>query len=103
MDFGISASSTVSNWLSATRYVVLLTATSRDDKLWPESHWLELGKQLKAQGFAAVFPGGSEVEREAGGQAGGCSAGAIAAPALSLPELASVLARARAVVGVIPA
>ena len=100
INFGISAPLTVTNWLPATRFVVLLTATSRDDKLWPESHWLELGSQLKAQGFTAVFPGGSKPERERAARLAAALSGAIAAPALSLPELASVLARASAVVGV---
>ena len=100
INFGISAPSTVTNWLPNARYVVLLTATSRDDKLWPESHWLQLGEQLKAQGFIAVFPSGSQPERERAARLAGELPGAIAAPALSLPELASVLARSSAVVGV---
>ncbi|MBK7416220.1 MAG: lipopolysaccharide heptosyltransferase I [Dechloromonas sp.] len=100
MNFGISAPSTVTNWLPATRYVVLLTATSRNDKLWPESHWQELAKHLKAQGFNAVFPGGSKPERERAARLAAALPGAIAAPTLSLPELAGLLARASAVVGV---
>jgi heptosyltransferase-1 len=100
INFGITAPSTVTAWLPATRYVVLLTATSRDDKLWPEAHWLELAKQLKAQGFTAIFPGGSKPERERAARLAGALPDAIAAPALGLPELASVLARASAVVGV---
>jgi heptosyltransferase-1 len=100
MNFGITAPSTVASWLPATRYVVLLTATSRDDKLWPETHWLELAAQLKAQGFSAVFPGGSQLELERAARLAAALPGAIAAPALSLPELAGVLAQASAVVGV---
>ena len=100
INFGLVSPSTVTNWLPAARYVVLLTATSRDDKLWPESHWLALANQLKAQGFSAVFPGGSTPERERAARLAAALPGAIAAPALSLPELASVLAQASAVVGV---
>jgi heptosyltransferase-1 len=91
---------TVTDWLPGSPFVVLLTATSRDDKLWPESHWLELAKQLKSQGFTAVYPGGSKVERERATRLAAGQPGAIAAPAMSLPQLASVLARASAVVGV---
>jgi heptosyltransferase-1 len=100
MNFGISAPLTVTDWLPGSPFVVLLTATSRDDKLWPESHWLELAKQLKSQGFTAVYPGGSKVERERATRLAAGQPGAIAAPAMSLPQLASVLARASAVVGV---
>lgn len=100
MNFGIAAPSTVTSWLTAKRYVVLLTATSRDDKLWPEAHWLALASQLKEQGLTAVFPGGSQPERERAARLAAALPGAIAAPALGLPELASLLVRASAVVGV---
>lgn len=99
-DFGIAAPSSAPVWLPKTPYLVLLTATSRDDKLWPEAHWLELGRQLKALGFIAVFPGGSVLERERAARLAAALPEAIAAPALSLPELATILAQASAVVGV---
>src|SRR5918996_5682418 len=41
-------------------YVVLLTMTSRADKLWPDERWMELGRGL---GAPAVLPWGSEAER----------------------------------------
>lgn len=58
-------------------YAVLLTATSRDDKLWPEDHWIALGRALLAAGLDLRLPGGSPRERE--------RAGRIAA-ALNAPE-----------------
>lgn len=44
--------------------VVLVHGTSRADKCWPETHWLELGGRLIAQGFSVALPHGSEEERE---------------------------------------
>ena len=44
-------------------YAVLLTMTSRADKLWPEASWIELGRLLAARGVRAVLPWGSEDER----------------------------------------
>lgn len=99
-DFGISAPLASAVWQLPKPYLVLLTATSRDDKLWPEAHWLALGQQLREQRLISVFPGGSPLERERAARLASALPEAIAAPAMSLPELASLLAGARAVVGV---
>ena len=34
------------DWLPKGRYIVLLHATSRAEKLWDESSWIALGKYL---------------------------------------------------------
>lgn len=99
-DYGIEAAATAFPWLPHRPYVVFLTATSRDDKLWPEDHWLALGRALNSQGFSAVLPGGNPVERERAARLAAGIPGAIAAPPMSIPELASLLAGARAAVGV---
>ena len=57
-DYGIAAAPAEFDWLPARPYVVCLTATSRDDKLWPEAHWQALGESLRALGYRAVLPGG---------------------------------------------
>jgi heptosyltransferase-1 len=51
-------------WLGADRLVVLLTATSRDDKLWDERHWCELGQALLERGLTPVLPAGNALERQ---------------------------------------
>ena len=48
----------------ARRCVALVHGTSRADKCWPESHWLELGRRLIARGFLPGLPHGSDAERE---------------------------------------
>jgi heptosyltransferase I len=48
----------------ARRCVALVHGTSREDKCWPESHWLELGRRLIARGFLPGLPHGSDAERE---------------------------------------
>lgn len=100
LDYGISAPPASFAWLPSRPYLVLLTATSRDDKLWPESHWLELGRQLDVRGYACVLPGGSPLERERAGRLAAAIPGAVAAPPMSIPDLASLLAGSRASVGV---
>ena len=99
-DYGIEAAPAGFAWLPHRPYIVFLTATSRDDKLWPEANWLALGRQLNAQGISAVLPGGSPVERERASRLAAGIPGAVAAPAMSIPDLASLLAGGRAAVGV---
>jgi heptosyltransferase-1 len=49
---------------SAGRCVALVHGSSRDDKCWPEAHWVELGRGLLAEGFTLGLPHGSDAERE---------------------------------------
>jgi heptosyltransferase-1 len=80
-------------------YAVLLTMTSRADKLWPERHWIELGRSLALRGLPALLPWGSDAERRR------CERIALAIPEarvprrLSLAELARLFRGARGVVG----
>jgi len=46
----------------ADRCVALVHGTSRDDKCWPEDHWLALGRQLIAAGCTLGLPHGSAGE-----------------------------------------
>ncbi len=99
-DYGIEVSPGGFVWLPHRAYVVFLTATSRDDKLWPETHWLALGRQLNSLGLCAVLPAGSAVERARAERLAAGIPGAVAAPPMSIPELAALLAGGRAAIGV---
>lgn len=81
-------------------FAILLTATSRDDKLWPEAHWIELGRTLAARGLICLLPGGSAPERERALRLAGQIPEAKALPPLKLPQLADLLAGACVVIGV---
>ena len=83
-----------------TPTAVLLTATSRDDKLWPEERWILLGRALREHGLTCLLPAGSPGERERAGRLAQAIPGAIALPPSSLQELAGHLAAARIVIGV---
>lgn len=85
---------------ASSPYCVLLTATSRDDKLWPEAHWQSLGQALSAQGLRCVLPAGSARERERASRIAASIPGAELAPPASLNELATLLAGAAGVIGV---
>lgn len=100
LDYGIAAAPLAASWLPAAPYCVLLTASSRVDKLWPETDWLQLAAALNARGLACVLPGGSAEERARAARLSGGMAQAIAAPPMCIAELAQLLAGARLVVGV---
>lgn len=100
LDYGIAAPELALPWLPAEPFAVFLTATSRDDKLWPEMHWQELGHALAGQGVRAVLPGGSAIERERASRLAAAIPGALAVPPLSIAELAALLGRAQAAIGV---
>jgi len=99
-DYGIDTPPAAFPWLPHRPYAVFLTATSRDDKLWPETNWLALGAALNSLGFSVILPGGSPVERERAARLASSIPGAVAAPPMSIPELASLLSGARAAIGV---
>ena len=81
-------------------YCVLLHSTSRVDKLWPEASWQHLCGELARRSFASVLPwGGAEEHRRSERIAKNCAM-AMAPPALSILQMARLLAGARAVVGV---
>lgn len=46
------------------RYAVLLHATARREKEWPEENWIALGNVLGASGIDLVLPWGNDDERE---------------------------------------
>jgi heptosyltransferase-1 len=100
LDYGIDAPPLSATWLPAGEYAVLLTATSRTDKEWPEEHWRALGSALIATGLRCILPGGSESERSRANRLANTLGRAEAAPAMTLTDLAGLLAGARIVVGV---
>ncbi len=81
-------------------YVVCLHGTSRASKEWPEDHWRELVGRLAAKGYAAVFPWGNETEKARAERSCAGSGSTIVLPRLGLRDLAAILGRAQAVVGV---
>ena len=81
-------------------YCVLLHATSRADKLWPEPAWERLGTELTRGGCALVLPWGDADERARSGRIARALPGAIVPPALGLLGVAGLLAGAHAVIGV---
>ena len=82
------------------RFVTLLTATSRDDKLWPEERWVELGRWLATQSLQARFPAGSAKERERAERIARQIPDATVEPPSSIGQLATAMQPAACVIGV---
>lgn len=84
----------------ARPYVVLLTATSRADKLWPEPAWRALIEHFDRAGLATLLPWGSPEEEARVRRLAGAAPSAVVPPWLSLPDAAALLAGAELAVGV---
>jgi heptosyltransferase-1 len=97
LDYGIAAPPAPA---PAKPVAILLTATSRNDKLWPQEHWIEVGRALHERGLTCLLPGGSEPERERARKLAHAIPDALALPPSSLKDLAGQLAMARIVIGV---
>lgn len=99
-DYGICALPMALPAALPSPYIVGLHATSRDSKLWPVENWVALGRELSAQGTHLLLPWGNEKEHLRAQHIANESGQAVVLPRLRLKELASILAGARAVVGV---
>jgi len=81
---------------SRGEYVVLLTMTSREDKLWPEASWIELARALAAP---LVLPWGSEAERARASRIADAAGNATVPSSMTMEALAGLFAGARGVIG----
>ena len=81
-------------------YALLLTMTSRDDKLWPEAHWRALGSALESRGIHCLLPWGNEAEQRRCMRIAAGIPGALVPRHMTLGELARLARGAHGVVGV---
>jgi len=81
-------------------FAILITATSRDDKLWPENDWIGLGKLLAERGIRAVLPAGSPLERQRAERIAARIPDATVLPPAKVAALAQTFAGAALAVGV---
>jgi heptosyltransferase-1 len=83
-----------------TPYVMLLHATSRNDKLWPEDCWHRLIHECYERGLQVLLPWGNAEEHTRSERLAAGHDNARVPPKASLPELGALLKNARWVVGV---
>ena len=83
-----------------TPYAMLLTMTSRDDKLWPEERWRALGQWLEARGLHCLLPWGTDEERRRCARIATAIPRAVVPQRLPLAQLALLARDANCVIGV---
>jgi lipopolysaccharide heptosyltransferase I len=98
IDFGLSRSGLAAG--AGQPYGVLLHATARPAKEWPEASWIALGRALRARGTALVLPWGSEAERMRSGRIAAALGEARVPDRQPLDQVARLVAGAAFVVGV---
>jgi heptosyltransferase I len=81
-------------------YVIGLHGTSRDSKLWPLQHWIQLGKALADQGLHLVLPWASDEEESRANVIAISLNNATVLPKCTIEELAVIICQAQAAVGV---
>jgi heptosyltransferase-1 len=77
----------------------LFHATSKDDKKWPHTHWVAVGRELSERGFQVVLPWGSAGERAAAEHIAARVPGATVLPQMSVTEVAQMIDTCALVVG----
>lgn len=83
-----------------TSCAVLLTMTSRADKLWPEADWIALGRWLAGRGLQCVLPWAAPAERARAQRVARGIGEALVPERMTLTALARLLRAARVLVGV---
>ena len=91
---------TMTETWAQTPYVMALHGTSRDSKLWPESEWIALGKALEKTASKLVLPWASQAEFTRANRIAAQLTQAVVLPKCSIQQLAGIIGRAQAAVGV---
>ncbi len=95
-DFGLRAP--VGGWAPRGAYAVLIPNASRREKLWPERHWVAVGRRLHERGWTPLVLWGRDEEQTLAERIAASCDGDVP-PFLRVSEMASVLAGAQHVVG----
>ena len=80
--------------------LVFAHGTSREDKLWPVSHWVALGRRLNAHGYSIALAHGSAVEEARSQQIAQQLTNAVVWPRLGLEAMLDALYSSAGVIGV---
>ncbi len=94
--FGLRAPAPV--WKQRGAYGVIIPNASRPEKLWPERHWVAVGRRMHELGWTPVVLWGRESEQTLAERIAASCEGDVP-PFLKVGEMAAVLAGAQHVVG----
>ena len=97
--YGISANTDIGQSIEGP-YVVCLHGTAQARKLWSDEQWISLGASLNSAGVMVVLPWGTDQERERADRLESRLANAYVPNRIAIKELASLMTKARAIVGI---
>lgn len=98
IDFGLDRAALADS--PTAPYGILLHATARARKEWPEERWVALGRRLAARGLALQLPWGNDAERRRGERIAAGIPGARVVDRQPLDAVARGIAGAQVVIGV---
>jgi len=84
----------------AEKTLLFIHGTSRDNKCWPEAHWIELGNLAHQAGYTVQIVWGNEEERQRSERIAAACPSAKVTPKLKLAEVAALLSQTKAAVAV---
>ncbi|MEO8279319.1 MAG: lipopolysaccharide heptosyltransferase I [Ideonella sp.] len=91
----------ISEFVDSRPLMVFVHGTSRDDKLWPEAHWIALGRRLAQAGWRIALPQAGAVEQARAQRVATAIGSACSVwPPLGLDQLVDRMSAARGVIGV---
>jgi heptosyltransferase-1 len=85
---------------SRSKGLLFFHGTARDEKLWPESHWIELADKAHEQGYPVWLPWGNEEEKARADRIASQCQSAKVLPKLNLMGVAGLLLEADGAVAV---
>jgi heptosyltransferase I len=97
VEFGLPRATSANR---AGSYAVLLHATARPRKEWPEASWIALARALQGRNVSLVLPWGTQAERFRGERIAAAATGAVVPERQALDMLAPLIAGASFVIGV---
>jgi lipopolysaccharide heptosyltransferase I len=98
IDFGLDRGSLAA--AGAAPFAILLHATARETKTWPEERWIAFGRALAARALDVELPWGTEAERQRSERIAANIPGARVPDRRPLDQLARRIAAAKVVIGV---
>ncbi len=98
LDYGLAAAGLADR--AAGRYAILLHATARAEKEWPEECWIEVGSAPMLRGLGLLLPWGTAAERARSERLASALPQARVAERKPLDAVARMIAGASLVVGV---
>ncbi|MCR4302330.1 MAG: lipopolysaccharide heptosyltransferase I, partial [Sulfuricaulis sp.] len=99
-DYGLQAPEVKFSFNVPSKFVLALHATARASKRWPTRHWSVLGQELESRGIKLLLPWGNPEEKRHARVIAQYLENATVLPSLNLRELAALMDRAQAIVGV---